>query len=418
MALAPAFAEGGHGHCTLDGGWRDPLAPAGEPEPPAELMASREDIHRLIHRPFTGKQVLSLFLDMSVNSDNKRTHGVFLSKQKGRFSELDSDREGHHREALGAAFSRVEQWLEERFEEANKGIALYAEIGSDWMEGYQVAVPLQNRLEIAERPIIGPLAEVVESHPLYGVAIVDRTSLWLLTLRSGQVQSEQRLAAESHPAPHEVQASGSSHEEYQNRKEQERRNFFKEAVRELEEFDRRHRPEYLIVLGTEENVKLFTSDLGPSVQEKLVYTAAGPGEARAAEVVERLLPFFGRRKQEKETRALEQLHDRVRQRHFAAAGVQQTLEQLQEGKVDTLVLARDLRNAGGQCQQCGFFLSRHDGACPYCGGEIRDGVDIAEVMIRMAEEQEIPVEFVSQQALADMNGAGALLKFQPHSGLG
>jgi len=41
----------------------------------------------------------------------------------------------------------------------------------------------------------------------------------------------------------------------------------------------------------------------------------------------------------------------------------------------------------------------------------RDGVDIGEAMIRLAQEQDIPVEFVSRQALTDVDGAGALLKF-------
>jgi hypothetical protein len=140
-------------------------------------MVSRDDIQRLIHRQDAGRKVISLFLDMSVNSDNKRTYGVFLSKQRSRFAELDSDREAHHREALGEAFSRIERWIEDNFDEANKGLAIYAEIGGRWIAGYQVAVPLQNRFEIAERPLIGPLAEVVECHPLYGVVVLDRDSL-------------------------------------------------------------------------------------------------------------------------------------------------------------------------------------------------------------------------------------------------
>lgn len=374
-------------------------------------MVSRADIQRLIHRPSTGKQIVSVFLDMSVNSDNKRTHNVFLSKQRGRFSELDSDRDGHHRVALGEVFSRIERWLEEQFEEANKGIAVYAEIGGSWIEGFQVAVPLQNRLEIADRPIVGPLAEVVETHPLYGVAIIDRSLLRLLTLRSGQVLTEQKIEADNIPVPNDLQAGGYSHKDIQMRKEQERRNFFKEAERALEDFDRRQHPEHLILMGIDDNVKPFTANLPQHIREKVVYTAAGPGDARTSELVERLLPFFGQRKQEEEIRAIQVLQDRVRNRHFATAGVSQTLEHLQEGKVETLVIARNLRNHGAQCQQCGFLLARHDGVCPYCGGGIRDGVDIGEAMIRMAEEQEIPVEFVSQQALADIDGAGALLKF-------
>jgi rRNA maturation endonuclease Nob1 len=45
--------------------------------------------------------------------------------------------------------------------------------------------------------------------------------------------------------------------------------------------------------------------------------------------------------------------------------------QLQEGKVERLVVP-GLRRQGVQCTQCAFYLTRRDGACPYCGGELRD----------------------------------------------
>src|SRR5690606_2824874 len=116
-----------------------PCAPSGVeirgtqlPKPP-ERMISRHDIQRLLHQEREGP-VLSVFLDMSVDSDNKRTYDVFLQKRKGEFAELDSDREGHHREALGEAFARVEAWLENEFDDSKKGVALYTGIGPDWLE--------------------------------------------------------------------------------------------------------------------------------------------------------------------------------------------------------------------------------------------------------------------------------------------
>jgi hypothetical protein len=64
-------------------------------------MISKHDLERLLNRPEGEHPVLSLFLDMSVNSDNKRTHQVFLNQRRAQFDELDSDRENRHREAIG-----------------------------------------------------------------------------------------------------------------------------------------------------------------------------------------------------------------------------------------------------------------------------------------------------------------------------
>lgn len=386
-------------------------APAGMDPSRVALMVSRDDIQRLIHRQDGGRQVVSLFLDMSVDSNNKRTYAVFLAKQRGRFAELDSDRAVHHREALGEAFTRVDRWIEDNFEESNKGVAVYADIGGGWIEGFQLAVPLQNRLEIGDRPVIGPLAEIVERHPMYGVAVIDRDSLRLIGVRSGQVQVEETTSVDTLPAPNDVQAGGYSQKDYQKRKEQERRLTFKDFADRVDEFERRYHPHYFILVGIDDNVKQFTDCLSAQIRSRVVYTTPGPAEGRTSDVVQRLQPFFGQRQQEEETRKIQVLQDRVRHGHFAAAGIHETLEQLQEGKVETLVIARDLRQHGAQCRQCGFILARHDGACPYCGGEIRDGIDIGEAMIRIAQEQDVPVEFVSRQALTDVDGAAALLRF-------
>ncbi|MBX6363860.1 MAG: hypothetical protein IRZ00_08335 [Gemmatimonadetes bacterium] len=375
-------------------------------------MVSREDIQRLIHRPDTGRPILSAFLDMSVDATNKRHYTTFLSKERARFSELDSERATHEFTDIGAAFDRVAGWIDDGFDEANKGVAIYTEIGGDWLEAIQLPVPIQNRLEIAAHPVIGPLVEVVECNHSYAVFVVDREHFRMLSVVCGQVLADQRIETEpDEPRRHAVQAGGEAAKSYQKYKAEETRQFFKDFAAAAAEFCRRHRPDHLVLLGTDDNVKGFLPFLPIELQERVVHTAAAPVEAGAAAIVDRLAGFFAQHQEQREARAVEVLTDRVRHNYFATAGVQQTLELLQEGKVETLIVARDLHRAGAQCQRCGFFLARTDRECPYCGGELRNGVDVVEAMIRIAEEQEVAVGFADPAALAAVKGAGALLKF-------
>ena len=71
----------------------------------------------------------------------------------------------------------------------------------------------------------------------------------------------------------------------------------------------------------------------------------------------------------------------MRQDYLATAGFQSTLTALQEGKVDQLFLARNESREGVQCTKCSFYLVRREGECPYCGGELREGVDRASIQI-------------------------------------
>ncbi|MFW6202309.1 MAG: hypothetical protein ACOC8B_07010 [Gemmatimonadota bacterium] len=374
-------------------------------------MISRRDIQRLIHRPASERPVVSVFLDMSVDSDNKRSHGVFLAQQRSAYAELDSERATHPREALGAVFQRVERWLADGFDEANKGAAVYTELGGDWFESLQAPVPLPNRFVIDDRPVIGPLAEIIERYHHHGVILVDREHLRMFSVYLGRPLHEHEVRTEPYPAPHDVRGGGYSAPDYQRRKAEEVRHFFKEFALEVGEFVRRYGPDDLVLVGTDENVTAFRTFLPKAVDDRVVHTAHGPIDAPVAEILGRLEPFFGEYVQREESDALAMLRDRVGHRHLAAAGVARTLEELQEGKVDTLVLARGLDRTGARCTHCGFYLASRPETCPYCGGTTRDGVDVGEAMIRIAEEQEIPIEFADPQALDDMEGAGALLKF-------
>ena len=374
-------------------------------------MISRTHIQALIDRPANGRNILSAFLDMSVNSDNKRTYQTFLNKEKAEYGELDSDREHHHREALGEAFARIEQWVDANFDESNKGVALYAEVDGDWIEGHQLPLPVANRLVISERPVVGPLVEVVERYHHHGVILVDREHLRLLSLYLDQTLHEKEVKTEPYPAPHDVKRGGFSARDFQSRKEEETKHFFREFADEVSDFDRRYHPDDLILLGTHENVKKFSEFLPDALRKKVIHTEGMEIEATPAEVQQKLAPVFQRRLEEEEERAVDLLHDRVEHSHLAVAGFDDTLEQLQEGKIETLVVARGLHRLGGRCEKCKFLLTRSSGTCPYCGGDVSDGVDLVEEMVRLGEDQDLEMEFVAEDSIRDLEGVGGLLRF-------
>jgi peptide subunit release factor 1 (eRF1) len=374
-------------------------------------MTTREQVQRLIQRTPTGNPVMSLYLDMSVTSENKRTYNLFLQQQRAAHAELDSDRETHHREPLGIAFERVENWIENDYQQSNRGLALFVELKGDWLEAVQVGAPLPNKLVISDRPVIGPLTQLLSRNRHYGIALVDREHCRLLSCYLGALQHQKELTPDAYPTPHDVHKGGYAAKDYQKYKAEEARQFFRMFAQELCELDRRLALDHWILLGTVENAKHFSEFLPKEIEEKVIHTAQASVDASDTDILERLSPFFAEHALHDEASTVDLLRDRVRNRHFAISGVRDTLEQLQEGKVDTLVIARDLQTHGAQCTRCSFYLDRRSGACPYCGGELRDGIDLVESMIRMATEQEVDLEFVDPAPMSELHGVGALLRF-------
>lgn len=377
-------------------------------------MISKNELERLLAREDGGKPVLSLFLDMSVNSNNKRTHQVFLTQKLAQFQELDAPGAGGEApdpRVVADAFSRMQGWLDSEYREENRGVVMYSELGGDWFEALQFPVPVQNRLVTADKPVIGPLAQVLESYHHYGVIMLDREHVRLLSVWLGTLLDEVEYRGDPLPPPHNVQAGGYSQSRIQRRKWEEMKHFFKEFAAEVEDFVARYHPDDLVILGTDENVARFREFLPDSLLQKVVYTGPMDVDGRSSDVIQKLEPHLNAAHDLHAREMMQQVRDRVAQDYLATAGFQPTLTALQEGKVDTLILGSDQRREGTRCGQCGFLFAREMKSCPYDGSSTLEGVDVVEEMVRMAEGQGVSISFCDPQEVRDLNGAAALLRF-------
>jgi peptide chain release factor subunit 1 len=243
------------------------------------------------------------------------------------------------------------------------------------------------------------------------VVLLDREHVRLMSVYLGTVLDEVTVRGDPIPTPSDVQAGGYSHMRFQRRKAEEMRHFFKEFAREVEEFCARYHPDDMVILGTPENVAKFREFVPDAILERVVHTGPMPVDDPAPEVLARLEPHLRAAQDRAEREVLAQVRDRVAHDYLAIAGVQSTLTALQEGKVDTLVLASNQRRDGHRCGQCGFVFARTLDTCPYDGSTAMETVEVMEEMVRMAEGQGVPIAFAEPGEVEDLKGAAALLRF-------
>ena len=373
-------------------------------------MITAPDIQELLHRETHGKPIVSVFLDLSVNSDNKRTHDRFLSRQRTHFEHPALEVNGKRR-SLEESLDAVDRWLAEEFEESNRGAAIYVELGGDVIAALQFPEPVENRIAIAESPVVVPLLEVMAREARHVVAMVDREHLRLVALSFGRVIDERALAPEAIHVPHDVQAGGYSQKNIQNRKAEEAKHFLKDFAEELDAFVGRHAPDGVVVMGTDENVARFREHLSQAIDARIVHTGHVPGAGSNGEIIERLGPVFQERERERVASTLQLLRERVPENHFAVAGIQPVLDHLRQGSVETLVIGHGLERPGSKCTQCEVLLDQSAGSCPYCGSETREGVDLVEAMGRQAATQDARILFTPAGDAERFEGAAALLRF-------
>jgi peptide subunit release factor 1 (eRF1) len=320
-------------------------------------------------------------------------------------------REGHPTSDLAAAFERMDRWIRDEFREENRGVVIYTELGGDWFEALQFPVPIQNRLVVGERAVIAPLAQVLESYQHHGVILLDRERVRILSVYLGTLLDEIEVAGEPWPSPSDVQAGGYAQKRYQRRKAEEMRHFFKEFSKEVEVFITRYKPDDLVLLGTPENTAKFREFLSEKAQKMIVYTGPMAVDEPAPQVLLAIEPHLTAERKREEQETVKLMRERVSQDYLATAGFQSTLTALQEGKVDTLIIAQDQELDGTRCSKCGFVFARGLDRCPYDGASVTAGVNVVEEAVRMAEAQGAEVKFVPAGVVQDLRGVGALLRF-------
>jgi peptide subunit release factor 1 (eRF1) len=374
-------------------------------------MITKQDLERLISREPGGRPVISLFLDMSVNQNNKRQWDVFLSQKRTQLEEIEPELVAREGPAVDEVTGRIRSWIADDFDQSNRGVVIYAEVGGDYFEAMQFPVPVQNRMVVADRPMVGPLAQVLESYHHYGVILLDREHVRILSVYLGSLLDEIERHGDPLPVNSHIKAGGYSQSRIQRRKAEEMRHFFKDFAAEVEVFVDRYHPQDLVLLGTEENTAKFREFLPDSILQRVVphgqhvggrARRRGDGEAGAAPARRPRAPRArGGGAAQGSRGARLPGHRRLPGDAHRAPG----------GKVDTLVLASDHRQDGVRCGQCGFVFARELKTCPYDGSSTLEGVDVVEEMVRMAEGQGVQIAFAAAAEVQELKGAGALLRF-------
>jgi peptide chain release factor subunit 1 len=110
--------------------------------------------------------------------------------------------------------------------------------------------------------------------------------------------------------------------------------------------------------------------------------------------------------------ALERLAAGIGSGGRAVGGPQDTIEALNERRVQTLLLEPGFDRRGARCLSCGLLMLEPQDRCPADGGEIEEVEHLREAAIEAALAQDAEISFVRHYPdLGPLQGIGALLRY-------
>jgi hypothetical protein len=370
---------------------------------------------RLIeHR--TGNPVISLYLDLDperfATPPARAAQIRSLIDQAAR--QLDGVDGLTHDElvTLRADLQRMDDYLSSReppFQRAG-ALGVFCSGRDDLFEVVQLSRPTPGRVVIGRSPFVEPLLTALQQRR-WLVALVSRRAGWVLGGPVDGLREEARLEDFVH-GRHDQ--GGWSQANYERSIEKDTDDHLRRVAEAVNQRWRAERFDRAALGGPPEIVPRFEAMLAAKVRAGIVpgrveVDLSSATDEDVRRVIAKLVLADEKRL---EREALDRLAAGIGSGGRGVGGPQDTLQALNERRVQTLLLEPGFDRRGARCRACGMLMLEPESRCPADGGPVEELTHLREGVIEAAVAQGAAVMVVRHYPdLGPQQGIGALLRF-------
>jgi peptide subunit release factor 1 (eRF1) len=351
--------------------------------------------------------ILSTYLNVDPTEHTTDEYKLALRQMLKRAEEL----------AAPEDIKAVVRFFDHEYDWSGRGVVIFSNSAEDFWHTYILAVPVASGVTVARKPYIWPLAALVDAYGSYAVALIDRQGTRLLLFEMGELQtSEEHVGEDVRKLKRGRGSSGGPGRRggapISSRREEEvaQRNI-REALKVTEQFCRRYKPQRLIVAGAEPTVTKFREALPKTLQEKVIGSFNADMNESEPEIRERSFEILQQVETEREAALVEAVFTAAAKGRGGVIRLADTLGAAHEGRIQTLVIARDYHQPGYQCHNCAYITDQPLETCPFCSSEFGEISDATEALVTKVIEDGGKVEVIDGQPKIEEFGVGALLRY-------
>lgn len=312
--------------------------------------------------------------------------------------------------------SEVERYINHEFDWSGRSVAIFSCEPDGFFRAYPLAVPLQNRVRVGERPHVKPLANLLDSYGGYGVALVDKQGARFFHFHLGGLREQEGVLGET---VRRTKRGGGSQAPGRRGGAAGQTNYVDEVaernIREAAEasahFFAENNARRILLGGTEDTLALFRMHLPKSWQSLVVGTFPMSMTATHNEVLERAMQVGKEADRRREAKLVDAVITNAAKGRGGVVDMEDTLNAVHQGRVQTLIIEEGLRSPGFRCKGCGYISADELEACPYCGNQFERIPDAIELAVRKVMQAGGEVEFTHETPLTEYGSIGAVLRY-------
>ncbi len=311
----------------------------------------------------------------------------------------------------------VEQYIDFEFDWSGRGIALFSCAAENFFRVFSIAVPIRDRVRTSERPHVKPLADILDFYGGYGLALVDKIDARLIYFHLGEILKEEDLSGESVRRTKRGGGSqalgrrGGSAGQTNYPEEVAERNI-KDAAEFAAKFFNENNVRRVLIGGTDENVNVFRSHLPKAWQSLVVGTFPISKNASQSEIMARALQVGYEAERLKQIKLVQTIVTSEAKGRAGVINLEDTLNAVHDGRIQTLVIRDGYRAPGYRCQGCGYLTTEKLTSCPFCENKFEKISDAVELAVRRVMRDGGEVEVLRDiEVQQDFDQVGALLRY-------
>lgn len=320
---------------------------------------------------------------------------------------------GQERDHFEAAIERTKRFMATAIRPTTRGVATFARAGRKpffLSEQLQSAVP--DHLSVDAAPSVYHLAEVNDTDERYIALISTEEHARIIEVNLGVVTRELWAAR---PELRSHLSKVTTHQHYQNHRWDRGERFLKEKIGIIERLLAAGGRTHLILAGSPVMTARIRKCLPVHLRAMLMERPQPSQSAPEGDILAVTLSANSISEFREPLDTVAELVNAIRNGGLGTVGTGAVLDALWHCQVDVLVMDRGYQpGQAWSCGHCGCAAATHSPPerCPGCDSSGLQSDDIKGVMLRLAEEQALEVEFVEDDdLLRRLGGVGCLLRY-------
>jgi len=351
-----------------------------------------------------GHKVVSVYLDTDTAKESSESIKLQL-KGMLRDAQLQSTPDAEN----------IERYLELSYDWSTPGLALFSCAAANFFQAFPTAVAFRNRLRTGPKPYIKPLAHLLDYYADYGAVLVDKIGARFFKYHQGELQATDGYLGED---IHKLKdGRGSSAVGMRGglggarREEAAAGRNLREAAAAAAAFFNKWPVRRLFIGGTAETVASFSDLLPKQLQSCIAGTFNMGMNAGEHEVRKQVLALLQESNARREAKMVESLISALGQNGNAVAGLDETLQAVNQRRVQTLLISDGFHAPGYFDEKAGYVVANL-AQSPLPAEELIPVDDVVDLAMNLTLSNGGQAEVVTGDERLEAYGRiGALLRY-------